>query len=109
MAKTTGTANTMEIGLRVLGKIEVDHDIDGLDINATSEEVGANEIAADAIAEIMEDAVTMRLEHFGVWVKTGIAKFGNFFSKELNAVGRVAKDDRLIDLELERQSITILE
>ena len=102
MTKTTGTANTVEISLRVLREIKVDHDINGLDINATSEEVRANEITAYAIAEIMEDTITVRLEHFGVRIETRIAEFGDFFSEELNAVGGVAKDNGLIDLKLER-------
>jgi hypothetical protein len=66
MAKPTGPADTMEVGLRVLWEIKVDNNINSLDINATGEEVGADEITTDAIAEIVEDTVTVRLEHFGV-------------------------------------------
>jgi hypothetical protein len=41
-------------------------------------------------------------------IEAGVTELGHFFGKEFNAVGRVAKDDRLVDLELESQSIIIL-
>lgn len=34
-------------------------------------------------------------------VEARIAEFGNLLGKKLYAIGRVAKDDRLINLELE--------
>jgi hypothetical protein len=43
----------------------------------------------------------VRLEHFGVRVEAGVAEFGDFLGEELDAVGRVAEDDGLVDLELE--------
>ena len=54
----------MKVRLRVLGKVKVDDDIDGLYIDTTSEEVGADEDATDSIAEVAEDTITMGLKHF---------------------------------------------
>jgi len=39
MTKSTATANSVEVGLGVLGEIEVDDDIDSLDIDTTRQEV----------------------------------------------------------------------
>ena len=69
MSKAARAANTMEVGLRVLWEIKVDDNIYGLNIDTTCEEIGADEVAADTITEIVKDAVTVRLEHFGMAVK----------------------------------------
>lgn len=42
----------------------------------------------------------MGLEHLGVRVETRVAEFGNLLGEQLDSVGRVAEDDRLVDLEL---------
>ena len=77
----------MKVRLTILREVEVDDDIDGLDINTTCEEVRADEIAADAIAEVMEHAVAVRLQHFGMRVETGIAEFSYFLREQFDAVG----------------------
>jgi hypothetical protein len=59
MTKTSRPAYAVEVRFRVLWKVKVDDDIDSLDIYTTGEEIGADEISADAVAEIMENAVTM--------------------------------------------------
>ena len=41
MAKPSGTADTVKVGLRVLREVEVDDDVDGLDVDAAREEVCA--------------------------------------------------------------------
>ena len=59
MAESTGTSNAVKISFRVFGEIKVDDDIDRLNINTTSEEVGAHEVSTHAVAEIVEDPVTV--------------------------------------------------
>ena len=71
----------MEIRFRVLGEIKVDNNIDGLDINTTGEQVGANEVTTDTLAEVVENAVTVRLQHFGVRIKARVTQFGYFFGQ----------------------------
>lgn len=59
MAVATGSANAMKVSLGIPGEIEVDNDVDSLDIDASSEKVRADKIAANAVAEIVEYAVSV--------------------------------------------------
>lgn len=105
MSETTTSTDTMEIGFCVLGEIEIDDDIHGLDVYPPREEVGANEVAADPVPEVVEDSIAVRLEHLGVRVKAGVAELGYLFGEELDAVCGVTEDDGLIDLELGEEGI----
>ena len=98
VSEPTGATNTVEVRFRVLGEIKVDDDVDGLDIDTTSEEVRAHEVSTHAVAEVVEDAVTVRLQHFRVRVEARVSKFGNLLREQFDPVCRVAEDDRLIDL-----------
>lgn len=100
MTKPTRSANAVKVGFRVLGEIKVDDDVDSLNIDTTSKEVGAHEVSTHPVAEVMEDAVTVRLQHFRVRVETGISKFGDLLCKQFDPVCRVAENDRLVDLQL---------
>jgi hypothetical protein len=70
MTKASGTTNSVKIGLRVLGEIKVDDDIDSLNVNTTCEQIRTNEIPADTIAEIVEDAIAVRLKHLRMGIET---------------------------------------
>ena len=61
----------------------------------------ADEVAADAVAEVVEDAVAVGLQHFSVDVETRVPELGDLLGEELHAVNRVAEDDGLVDLELQ--------
>ena len=100
VSESTGTTNTMKVSFRVLGEIKVDHHVDGLDIDTAREEVRADEVPTDAVAEVVEDAVTVRLEHLCVRVEARVAELGDLLREELDAVGGIAEDDGLVDLEL---------
>ena len=104
MTETTRTADTMKISLRVLREIEIDNDVDGLDIDTTGKEVRTDEVAANTITEVMEYAVTMRLEHLSMRVEARITKFGDFLGEKLNTICRVTENDRLVDLQLRNGS-----
>lgn len=39
VTKASATTNSMEVGLSVLGEVEVNDDVDGLNINTTSEKI----------------------------------------------------------------------
>jgi len=41
------------------------------------------------------------LKHFGVGIETRIAKFGDFFRKQFDAICRIAEYDGLVDLKLQ--------
>ena len=51
----------------------------------------------------MEDSVSVCLEHLRVRVEARVAELGNLLGQQLHSVRRVAKDDRLVDLELRRE------
>lgn len=63
----------MEISFGVLREIEVDDNVDGLDINTTGEQIGANKVAADAVTEVVEDTVSVGLEHASVTVEARVS------------------------------------
>jgi hypothetical protein len=122
---TTGTTDTVKVGLGVLGEVEVDDDVDGLNIDTTGEKVckkdrglvsslpkgrkgsertRANQVPADTVAEVVEDTVTVLLKHAGVRVEARVTEFGDLLREELDTVRRVTEDDRLIDLELRNET-----
>lgn len=105
MAVTTRPTDTMKVSFRILREIEVDNDIDSLYINAPSEEIRADEVAAGTIAEVVEHSVPGVLGHLGVAVKAGVAQLGDLLSQEFNTVGRVAENNRLVDLELGEKGV----
>jgi hypothetical protein len=88
----------MEVGLGVLGEVKVDDDIYGLNIDTTGKEIRAHQVAANPISEVVEDAVTVVLEHFGVGVEARVSQLGDLLCQQLDSVGRVAEYDRLVDL-----------
>ena len=63
MSKPSRSANAMEVRLRHFGKVKIDHNIDCLNVYATCEKVGTNQISAKACSKIVEYAVPVRLSH----------------------------------------------
>ena len=86
MTEPPRAANAVQIGLRVFGKIKVDHYIDRLDIDASSKQIGTDQVPADSVAKIMEYPVAVILEHPGVRIKAGITKFGDLLCQQLDPV-----------------------
>lgn len=72
VSESSGTPNSVEISLRVLREIEVDDNVHGLNVDTSGKQIRANQIPATPVAEIVEDTVTMGLQHLGVDVETGI-------------------------------------
>lgn len=54
-AETTGTRHTMQIGVRVLGHVVVEHDVHSLNVHATTEQVCGDQ---NALLEVLELLVT---------------------------------------------------
>jgi hypothetical protein len=90
----------VQVGLRVLGEVKVDDDVDRLDVDAAREEVRGDEVAAVAVAEVVEDAVPVALRHLGVDVEAAVAELGDLLGQQLHARDAVAEDDRLVDAQL---------
>ena len=72
MSKSSRPTDAMEIGFSILGEIKVDDNVDGLNINTTCQKIGANEIAADPVTEIVEDTIAVRLKHASMAVEARV-------------------------------------
>ncbi len=59
-----------------------------------------DQVAAVAVAEVVEDAVAVALQHLGVDVEARVAQLRDLLGQQLYAVDAVAEDDRLVDLQL---------
>jgi len=105
MSKTAGSSNSMEVCLGILGKVEVNDDVDGLDVDTAGKEVRTYEVTTYSVAEVMEDTVAMGLKHFCMRVEARIAELRHFFGEEFNTVRGVTEDNRLVDLQLGEQGI----
>ena len=100
MPKSTRTTNAVKVSFTVLRKIKVDNNIYCLNIDTTSKEIGADEVTAHAVAEVVENAITVGLQHFCMGVEARVTQLCYFLSQELDTVGGITKDDRLINLQL---------
>ncbi len=74
VAETTRTTDSMQIGLRVLGEVEVNHDVHRLDVDTTGEQVSANEATGFTILEVVIDAVAITLLHLGMDIEARVAE-----------------------------------
>lgn len=52
-----------------------------LDVDAAREEVRGDEVAARAVAEVVEDAVAVALQHLGVDVEARVAQLGDLLGQ----------------------------
>ena len=53
----------------------------------------------------MENAVSVMLKHSCVGVEARISKFGDFFCEKLDAVGGIAEDDGLVNLQFREERV----
>ncbi len=99
----------MKISLRILGEIKVDDNIYRLNIDTTCEKIGADKITADTIAEIVEDTVTIMLQHLSVGVETRVSELGDLLCKKLDSVCGIAEDNRLVDLKFGEEGVEAMD
>lgn len=83
----------MQVRLGVARKVEVDHDVDGLDVNAAREQIRAHQISAMALAKFVEHPISVVLGHLGVDIVARVAEFGDFLRKQLYTLCGVAEND----------------
>lgn len=105
VAEATRATDAMQVGFGHLREVEVDDHVDGLDIDATSEEIGAHQIATQPVAEVVEDTISVRLRHAGMDIVAGVTELGDLLRQQLDTLGGVAEDDRLIDLQLREERV----
>ena len=65
---------------------------------------GADEVSAEAGPEVVEDPVAVGLVHLGVDVVAGVAQVRDFLGQQLDALSRVAEDDALVYLQLQKHN-----
>ena len=58
--------------------------IDGLDVDPAGEQVGADQVAAVALAEVVEHPVAVVLRHAGVDVVAAVAELGDLLGEQLD-------------------------
>ena len=78
MSREKRSSTNVQISFTETRKIEVDHHVHRLDVDTTSEQIGANEISAKTRAEIVKNTVAMFLTHFRVDVVATVPQFGDF-------------------------------
>ena len=98
MAEATSAANAVQIRLRCLREIKVDHDVNRLNIDTTCEQVSGHEAARLTVLTVMVDTVTIALLHLRMNVETRVTKLGDLLCKKLNSLGRIAENNSLIDV-----------
>mmetsp|Transcript_11992 Transcript_11992/g.50212 ORF Transcript_11992/g.50212 Transcript_11992/m.50212 type:complete len:251 (+) Transcript_11992:284-1036(+) len=97
--------DAVQVRLGVLGEVKVDHDVHALDVDAAGEQVGGHQVAALAVAEVVEHAVAVRLHHLRVDVEARVPELGDLLRQKLDAVHAVAEDDALVDLQLGEERV----
>jgi hypothetical protein len=105
MAVTSRASNAMQISFGIARKVEIDDHIDRLDVNAAREQIRTHQIAAIALAEVVEHSIAMLLGHFGMDIIAGIAQLSDLFCQQLYAPSGIAEDDRLINLQLFKETV----
>ena len=105
MSETARTTDTMQIRLCVLGEIEVDNDVHSLNVDTSGQQIRADKVAAHAVAEVVEYAITIMLQHTCMRIETRVSKFSDLLCKKLDTVRGIAENDGLVDLQLVEESV----
>ena len=66
MAKSSGTSNSVEVGVRGAREIEIDDDVHRDDIDTTREEICAHETSGFSIAEVVVDSRNRKIVRWSV-------------------------------------------
>ena len=81
VAESSRPTDPVQVGLRHFGKVKVDDDVDGLDVDTPGEEITADQVPAEASSEVVEDSVTVSLGHLGVDVVAGVAQLSDLLGE----------------------------
>ena len=57
MAEPSGPTDSVQVSFRHLREVEVDDNVDSLDVDTASQQVGADQVPAKTGSEVVEDAV----------------------------------------------------
>eukprot|EP00955_Chlamydomonas_euryale_P102321 365412-Chlamydomonas_euryale.AAC.15 len=96
-AKATRATNAVQVVLRLARKVVVDDQRHLLHINAACQQVGRDEHARRARAELAHDDVTRVLVHVAVRRRHSVVALAHLVGQPVDLAARVGKDDRLCD------------
>ena len=91
VAEPSRAADAVQVGLGVLGEVEVNNNVDGLDVDTAGEEVRRHEVAGGTVAELMEDTVAVGLLHLGVDVVAGVPELGDLLARSSTRLTELQK------------------
>lgn len=97
MSESPCSSDSVEISLTCGWKIEVYHDIDGLNVDSSCDQISRDQNTSCLfLGKVLEDPVSFSLIHFGMNVEAGMLEFDDFLGEELNSQSRVTKNDDLV-------------
>ena len=96
-AKTSATADTVDVVLSIAGKIVVDDQAYLLNINASSPDVGADEDTTVALSKVAHDTVALFLWHLTMHAAYCEIGFSHLVRQPVDLATSIAEDDCLSD------------
>lgn len=105
MSKSTRPTDSVEVCLRVLREVKVDDHIDRHNVDTAREQVCADQASCLSTLEVVIDPVPVALLHAWVDEEAWVAQLWDLLGQQLNSLGWVAEDDRLINVELGEESV----
>ena len=78
VAEPSRSTDTVQVGLGHIRKVKVNNAIDGLNVNASSEQVGTYKISASALSKVVKHSISVVLMHFSVNVEARVAQLTDF-------------------------------
>jgi len=98
-SETTGTTNTMDVILEILGKIIVDDKGNLLHVDTTGQEISGDQDSARARSEFGEDNVSLLLADISVGRRNSKFTGAHFVGEFVDLPSGVAEDDGLCDVQ----------
>ena len=96
-AKTTTTANAVDVVLAVCREIIVDDQRDLLNVNTTGQEISGNEHTRRSGSELFHDNIALSLLHVAMHGGYGEVSSSELVSQPVNLSSSVTEDDSLCD------------
>lgn len=109
MTESSGSTDSMQVGLCVPWEIKVDDDVDRKNINTTSKDICADQTSGLSIFEVMVDSISVVLLHFRVDVEARVSQLSDLLGQQLNSFGVFTKNDCLVNVQLGEKSVQAVE
>ena len=98
-AEATGAAHAVQVGIRPVGHVVVDDDVDALDVDAARDEVGGDEDALVALLEGLVPGESLLLAHAAVDGDGWEVALGEELVEVGAPLDRLGEDDHLVEHE----------